>query len=340
MATKQQQSRQSRAKGRAGRRTAAAERASDHPQRKNEQTAVEPDRGGEEQGGRGRSTGALVLAGAVVGALAGTVKSLRGRRRHGEPDLTDSGGRDETPTRESSQRSSKQRKSDRPAKADTGNGGSPSSFRGAIVSVLEAAIEGLKNPPSQPAGRAGSQEGSDERSRGDEDDDEEAEREPHTELEDDEQPDDGNRPEARPGEADGGEESGERHRAAASGEGDEDEPPVEVSDREDGEADDNEAEDDDDAAASRNGHAHADTVELARRARAELGQLLGRRPETVSRLEHQDDGWHLGLEVVELERIPHSTDVLASYDVLVDDDGSLLHYARTRRYYRNRAEDE
>jgi len=74
--------------------------------------------------------------------------------------------------------------------------------------------------------------------------------------------------------------------------------------------------------------------------RAELAQLLGRRPETVSRMEHRDDGWHLGLEVVELERIPHSTDVLASYDVLVDDDGSLLQYARTRRYYRNRAEDE
>ena len=60
----------------------------------------------------------------------------------------------------------------------------------------------------------------------------------------------------------------------------------------------------------------------------------------MSGLERRDDGWHVSLELVELARTPSSTDVLASYDVVLDSDGDLLEYARTRRYYRSRADAE
>jgi len=43
--------------------------------------------------------------------------------------------------------------------------------------------------------------------------------------------------------------------------------------------------------------------------------------------------------VVELDRIPSSTDVLASYEVGLDGDGRLVDYARTRRYTRSRADE-
>lgn len=78
---------------------------------------------------------------------------------------------------------------------------------------------------------------------------------------------------------------------------------------------------------------------LARKAMEQLCGLTGREADTVSGLEHTDEGWRLQVEVVELERIPQSTSVLASYEVMVDDRGELIRYERTRRYFRNQAGD-
>jgi hypothetical protein len=50
-------------------------------------------------------------------------------------------------------------------------------------------------------------------------------------------------------------------------------------------------------------------------------------------------GYRITLEVVELRRIPETTDVLASYAVEVDRDGDLLSYERVRRYQRSEAVD-
>jgi hypothetical protein len=47
-----------------------------------------------------------------------------------------------------------------------------------------------------------------------------------------------------------------------------------------------------------------------------------------------DDGWTVEVEVVEDRRIPSSTDMLALYEVVLDLDGELLSYRRTRRYVR------
>ena len=46
----------------------------------------------------------------------------------------------------------------------------------------------------------------------------------------------------------------------------------------------------------------------------------------------------LTVEVCELERVPNTTDVLASYVVQLDDRGGLLGYKRDRRYQRGQAE--
>jgi len=51
-------------------------------------------------------------------------------------------------------------------------------------------------------------------------------------------------------------------------------------------------------------------------------------------------GWKIGLEVLEVSRVPASTDVLATYEVTVDNDGDLVSYSRTRRYYRSQAASE
>ena len=40
------------------------------------------------------------------------------------------------------------------------------------------------------------------------------------------------------------------------------------------------------------------------------------------------------LEVVEVPRVPASTDVMASYQLTLDGDGNVVRYRRARRYYR------
>lgn len=80
--------------------------------------------------------------------------------------------------------------------------------------------------------------------------------------------------------------------------------------------------------------------ELARRAEQQLTELVGRKVDAVSGLSRSDDGWHVTLEVVELPRVPIATDVLGSYEVVVDGDGTMLGYERTRRYLRGQAREE
>jgi len=74
--------------------------------------------------------------------------------------------------------------------------------------------------------------------------------------------------------------------------------------------------------------------EIAQRAKEQLAQLTGLKPDTVSGLSRDEEGWHVTVELIELKRIPEATDVLASYETLLDDEGNLISYQRTKRYLR------
>ena len=78
--------------------------------------------------------------------------------------------------------------------------------------------------------------------------------------------------------------------------------------------------------------------DLVDRARAHLRELRGAEPESVSSVTKTPDGWRIGLEVVEVHRIPESTDVLATYELEVDSSGDLLTYQRRDRYTRAEAD--
>jgi len=77
---------------------------------------------------------------------------------------------------------------------------------------------------------------------------------------------------------------------------------------------------------------------IAAQAREQLRELQGREAESVTALERIDDGWRVTCEVVEVERIPNSTDVLATYVLELDGDGELITFERVRRYYRAQAD--
>ncbi len=75
-------------------------------------------------------------------------------------------------------------------------------------------------------------------------------------------------------------------------------------------------------------------ADVARAAVAEIGGLVDHDVESVIAVQRNDDGWQVGVEVVESHRIPDSADILAIYEVCVDEEGELLSYRRTRRYAR------
>lgn len=71
-----------------------------------------------------------------------------------------------------------------------------------------------------------------------------------------------------------------------------------------------------------------------RSAAAQLTELLGRAPQSVSALKPTGDGWEALVEVVELERVPDTSSVMASYKVVLDPAGNLMGYEQVRRYTR------
>jgi hypothetical protein len=75
-------------------------------------------------------------------------------------------------------------------------------------------------------------------------------------------------------------------------------------------------------------------------AREHLMDLLGREPEAVSGLSLGPNGWKVRLEAVEMPRVPSSTDVMATYEVELDEEGELIGYHRVSRYFRNQTDSE
>jgi Gas vesicle synthesis protein GvpO len=71
----------------------------------------------------------------------------------------------------------------------------------------------------------------------------------------------------------------------------------------------------------------------------EIADLTGRQPEGVTVVERTEDGWLVGVEVVEIQRVPSSADLLATYEADLDANGELVSYRRTRRYARGREDD-
>ncbi|MEU0676551.1 gas vesicle protein [Streptomyces sp. NPDC006172] len=79
-------------------------------------------------------------------------------------------------------------------------------------------------------------------------------------------------------------------------------------------------------------------MEVLRQARAQLAELTGMTAESVSSFTQTEDGWSLEVEVLELERVPDTMSLMASYEVELDPQGQLTGYRRVRRYERGRAD--
>lgn len=74
--------------------------------------------------------------------------------------------------------------------------------------------------------------------------------------------------------------------------------------------------------------------EAAQTGLARVSELTGKDALAVTEVSPTDEGWLIGVEVVEQNRIPSSSDTLAIYEIETDLSGELLAYRRARRYAR------
>jgi Gas vesicle synthesis protein GvpO len=80
-------------------------------------------------------------------------------------------------------------------------------------------------------------------------------------------------------------------------------------------------------------------TELSQAAMTTVEELTGYRPEAVTGLEWDGDLWNVTVDVLELERIPNTMDLLASYVVQLDEEGNLRGYKRAGRFTRSQVQE-
>ena len=78
--------------------------------------------------------------------------------------------------------------------------------------------------------------------------------------------------------------------------------------------------------------------EIGALAKSELQSLTGLEVETVSSIQRQGDAWDVTVDLIELHMTPNTRDVLAVYDVQLDNEGNLVGYRRMGRYVRSQVE--
>lgn len=74
---------------------------------------------------------------------------------------------------------------------------------------------------------------------------------------------------------------------------------------------------------------------MVRTAVSSFAELTQQAPERVTGIRRTADGWSVLVDVVDVERIPATMSVMATYRLETDEDGELLGYERLRRFARS-----
>ncbi|MGY1640184.1 gas vesicle protein [Geodermatophilus sp. SYSU D00703] len=75
-------------------------------------------------------------------------------------------------------------------------------------------------------------------------------------------------------------------------------------------------------------------VDLVGGALEQFAELTRMEPVATTGVRRDGDGWSVLVDVVELERVPSTTSVMATYQVDLDGSGRLVGYQRLRRFTR------
>ena len=67
---------------------------------------------------------------------------------------------------------------------------------------------------------------------------------------------------------------------------------------------------------------------LVKKAREQLGELTGLDVGSTVSARKDESGWCVQVEVVEKKSLPDSQDILATYELSLDEEGNLLNFTR------------
>jgi hypothetical protein len=66
----------------------------------------------------------------------------------------------------------------------------------------------------------------------------------------------------------------------------------------------------------------------------QMTAITGLPPDTISRFDRSDEGWMLNIDMLEHRSVPRTQDLLASFEVALDDAGQVMRWRRTGRFVR------
>lgn len=79
--------------------------------------------------------------------------------------------------------------------------------------------------------------------------------------------------------------------------------------------------------------------ELSQAALSTVQELTGYEPEAITGLQWDGDVWQVTVDVLELSRVPNTTDIIGQYVVELDEGGTLRGYRRTGRFPRGQSQE-
>jgi len=81
-------------------------------------------------------------------------------------------------------------------------------------------------------------------------------------------------------------------------------------------------------------------VDVLEQAKNRLRDVTGLKVEAITRATKDNGGWRVGVDTLEMSRIPTATDVIGDYEVLLDEDVNMLRFERKRTRLRGQPMEE
>jgi hypothetical protein len=79
-----------------------------------------------------------------------------------------------------------------------------------------------------------------------------------------------------------------------------------------------------------------DLTELIEDTKRQMTSITGLPPDTISGCDRAEHGWTLSIDMLEHRSVPRTQDLLASFEVALDDEGRVTRWRRTGRFVRGR----
>jgi len=81
-------------------------------------------------------------------------------------------------------------------------------------------------------------------------------------------------------------------------------------------------------------------MNLAERAKEQLAEVTGFSPVATVGGFKDEEGWHISVDMLEMARLPESTDIIGTYVVTLDPEGNMVKFEKKRARLRGEPYEE